>query len=136
MASEGAARRAIRETADQSVDALQEFDKEALQATKEKWANCPHCKHRIRVEQEDWTARLRAVEALLDQGYGKQKADSESGDVTLVVERWWPMSPEDIEEIRAELGDDCVATVEAAQELMPRLNTADLARATRRDEQV
>ncbi len=46
---------------------------DALKAEREAFATCPHCQHRHPIVVPDWTARVKAVETLLNQGFGREQ---------------------------------------------------------------
>jgi hypothetical protein len=51
---------------------------EALKAEREMFATCDHCRHRTRVVVPDWTARVKAIETLLNQGLGRPEPEQTS----------------------------------------------------------
>ena len=63
------------------------FFSEALDAEKTLWADCSHCHHRVKLTVPDWGARVRALELLLNQGFGRVSSESETGSTTIIVER-------------------------------------------------
>jgi hypothetical protein len=48
---------------------------EAIEATTERWATCPNCKHRLPVEVPDNNARIRAVQLAVELGFGRAPTD-------------------------------------------------------------
>ena len=81
----------LREAGEESAGRIEAFFLDALDASKEVWSTCGKCSRRTAVVVPDWSARLKAVEALLDQGYGRvRQEDSEDAGLTLIVERKTP----------------------------------------------
>jgi len=52
---------------------------QALRARRESFATCPNCHKRHPIEVPDWTARVKAVETLLNQGFGAKPEPREDG---------------------------------------------------------
>jgi hypothetical protein len=50
---------------------LAAFFKNALEADRKVWVTCAHCDRRTEAEIPDWTARAKAVEMMLNQGFGR-----------------------------------------------------------------
>jgi hypothetical protein len=96
-AKEGAARQAIRETSDRLADDVAAFFEDALQSEREVWTTCGKCNRKTLVSVPDWAARQRAVEAMLDQGYGRPKPEGEGGGSTFVVERYIVQPGDDLD---------------------------------------
>lgn len=42
-----------------------------MDAEKQQWAYCPDCAKKVRVDYPDHSARVRAIELWLEQGFGK-----------------------------------------------------------------
>ena len=63
------------------------FFSEALDAEKVVWADCSHCHHRVKLTVPDWSARVRALELLLNQGFGRVSSEAETSSTTIFVER-------------------------------------------------
>jgi len=81
-------RQRIAEDAERVYDEkIGAFFEEALSAEKSAWATCKHCQHKIQVDVPDWSARTRALETLLNQGFGRVGQDAEERNVTIIVER-------------------------------------------------
>lgn len=73
------------------------FFQEALGAERETWATCSKCNHRTRVDVPDWSARTRALQLMIEQGYGRPKAESAEGSsTTLIVQRVWPIALDEL----------------------------------------
>jgi hypothetical protein len=60
----------FREDAERYYDQLFGSLVEAIDA-EITWGDCPHCHHRVPVTFPDVRARTKAIEVLLDQGYGR-----------------------------------------------------------------
>lgn len=79
MASSGRDVRArIAEAADRNAETLEAFFSEALAATRDTSVLCK-CGRRVPVEVPDWGARVKVVEAMLNQGFGRPKQEVEEG---------------------------------------------------------
>jgi hypothetical protein len=61
----------IRDEAEASVEAIRELLREALKTDKVVHAKCPKCATAVPHVVGDWSARLRALELMLDQGFGR-----------------------------------------------------------------
>jgi hypothetical protein len=112
----------LRAAAEAEGDRLEQFFSEALAAEREVSITCTKCQRRTTASVADWSARLRAVELLIDQGYGKQRAVSneQRDGVVIVVERVWPFRDRELDT----LTDDERETLSAADEIRARLNCA------------
>jgi hypothetical protein len=67
----GTPRDTIREFALANPHLVDEFLRGVLAATQEVWVSCKHCKRRSEIAVPNWSARTKAVELLLEQGFGK-----------------------------------------------------------------
>jgi hypothetical protein len=67
----GTVRENLRRTAESVTDDLSAFFIEAVKADRSVSTKCSHCSRSVTVAVADWSARTRAVEVLLAQGYGK-----------------------------------------------------------------
>ena len=67
----GTPRDAIREFALANPHLVDAFLKGVLAAESDVWVSCKHCGKRSEVAVPNWHARTRAVEMLLEQGFGK-----------------------------------------------------------------
>jgi hypothetical protein len=96
---------------------------EALRARREAFATCPNCGKRHPVQVPDWTARVKAVETLLNQGFGGKPEP---------VETEHDRHRRELSKLQSELGQEewCVFCIaHAAHGLETRLrSTADRAR--------
>jgi hypothetical protein len=63
------------------------FLNEALDAKRAVWGTCLHCNRKTEVEVPDWSARTRALQLMLEQGFGSPRQHRESEAVTIIVER-------------------------------------------------
>jgi hypothetical protein len=63
------------------------FFEDALAAEKVAWADCSTCRHRVKVSVPDWGARVRALELLLNQGFGRPSSEAETQPTEIVLER-------------------------------------------------
>jgi hypothetical protein len=61
----------FREDAERYYDQLFGSLTEAIDAEITRWGDCPNCHHRVPVTFPDVRARTKAIEVLLDQGYGR-----------------------------------------------------------------
>ena len=48
---------------------------------------CTKCHRRTVAVVPDWNSRQRAIETMLEQGYGKPRGEGEAGDMVMVVKR-------------------------------------------------
>jgi hypothetical protein len=102
----------LRAAAEAEGDRLEAFLSDALDAEREVTARCQKCQRSTAVVVPDWSARLKATQMLLTEGYGPQKAatEDERMGVTLIVKRplmsgggppWDELSEEDAATVRA-----------------------------------
>jgi hypothetical protein len=91
-------------------DATAQYEKvrgaleDAMDAEKQQWAFCPDCEKKVRVDYPDHSARIRAIELWLEQGFGK--AGTAAATVS-AVERAVALSRAEMEE----LDDDHLAAL-------------------------
>jgi hypothetical protein len=71
QAAKPAARERIAKDAESMYADLAAFFKNALEADRKVWVTCSHCGRRTEAEIPDWTARAKAVEMMLNQGFGR-----------------------------------------------------------------
>jgi Xaa-Pro aminopeptidase len=108
-------RERLRAGAEEQGDKIEAFFSAALDAEREVWTTCEKCQRRTAVVVPDWSSRLKAVEALIDQGYGKTKAvQAEEEPTVILVERNWP---EPTPQVRELLSEKELALIERAQDI-------------------
>lgn len=66
---------------------LASFFKNALEADRKVWISCDHCGRRTEAAIPDWTARAKAVEMMLNQGFGRPPSGDADGGGGLIVKR-------------------------------------------------
>jgi hypothetical protein len=66
---------------------LAAFFKNALEADRKVWVTCSHCDRRIEAEIPDWTARAKAVEMMLNQGFGRPPSGDPDGVGGIILKR-------------------------------------------------
>jgi hypothetical protein len=66
---------------------IQAFFEDALSADRKVWAGCPNGRKRHEVDVPDWQARAKVLELLLNQGYGRPKAEDETGAEPFILTR-------------------------------------------------
>jgi hypothetical protein len=44
---------------------------DAVESVKKAWAYCPNCRKKVQVDFPDHSARIKAIELLLEQGFGR-----------------------------------------------------------------
>ena len=85
------ARPAVRERIAQDAESLYgelaEFFKNALEADRKVWVTCSHWDRRTEAEIPDWTARSKAVEMMLNQGFGRPPSGGPDGGGVMIVHR-------------------------------------------------
>jgi hypothetical protein len=111
VTSRGTPRETIREFALANPHLVDEFLRGVLAAEQSVWVSCKHCKRRSEVAVPNWSARTKAVELLLEQGFGRPE----------------PAPLVEDEKIRAAFGEMCE---ELSEEKL--LEVADLADFQRR----
>jgi hypothetical protein len=72
-------RERIAQDAESMYGDLADFFKNALAADRKVWATCSHCNRRTEVELPDWNARAKAVEMMLNQGFGRPPSGDADG---------------------------------------------------------
>jgi hypothetical protein len=82
-----AVRERIAKDAEGMYADLAAFFKSALEADRKTWVTCAHCDRRTEVEIPDWTARAKAVEMMLNQGFGRPPSGDPEGNGGLIVKR-------------------------------------------------
>ena len=124
MAKSSDVRERLRAAGESQAEKIEAFFVEALDAQKELWVTCGKCQRKTQVVVPDWHARTKAVESLLDRGYGRprQEEAAEAG-VTIVVHRNTPsLDPRREEEVRDLLGDEDYAKMAEGLELHASAN--------------
>jgi hypothetical protein len=85
------ARPAVRERIAQDAESLYgelaEFFKNALEADRKVWVTCSHWDRRTEAEIPDWTARSKAVEMMLNQGFGRPPSSDPDGGGGFTLKR-------------------------------------------------
>ena len=66
---------------------LAAFFKNALEADRKVWVTCSHCDRRTEAEIPDWTARAKAVEMMLNQGFGRPPSGDPDGGGGFILKR-------------------------------------------------
>jgi hypothetical protein len=66
---------------------LAAFFKSALAADRKVWVTCSHCERRTEAEIPDWTARSKAVEMMLNQGFGRPPSGDQDGSRGIMLKR-------------------------------------------------
>ena len=66
---------------------LAAFFKNALEADRKVWVTCSHCDRRTEAEIPDWTARAKAVEMMLNQGFGRPPSGDPDGGGGFLLKR-------------------------------------------------
>jgi hypothetical protein len=66
---------------------LAEFFRNALAADRKVWVTCSHCDRRTEAEIPDWTARSKAVEMMLNQGFGRPPSSDHDGGRGFILKR-------------------------------------------------
>jgi hypothetical protein len=74
-----AVRERIAKDAESMYADLAAFFKNALEADRKVWVTCSHCDRRTETEIPDWNARSKAVEMMLNQGFGRPPAGENDG---------------------------------------------------------
>jgi hypothetical protein len=82
-----AVRERIAKDAEGMYADLAAFFKNALEADRKVWVTCSHCERRTEAEIPDWTARAKAVEMMLNQGFGRPPSGDPDGGGGLIVHR-------------------------------------------------
>jgi hypothetical protein len=82
-----AVRERIAQDAESMYADLAAFFKQALEADRKVWVTCSHCDRRTEAEIPDWTARAKAVEMMLNQGFGRPPSGGPDGGGVMIVNR-------------------------------------------------
>ena len=82
-----AVRQRIAADAESMYADLATFFKNALEADRKVWVTCSHCERRTEAEIPDWTARAKAVEMMLNQGFGRPPSGGPDGGGVMIVHR-------------------------------------------------
>jgi hypothetical protein len=80
-------RERIAKDAESMYADLAAFFKNALEADRKVWVTCSHCDRRTEAEIPDWTARAKAVEMMLNQGFGRPPSSDPDGVGRLILKR-------------------------------------------------
>ena len=79
-----AVRERIAKDAETMYGELAEFFRNALAADRKVWVTCSHCDRRTEAEIPNWTARSKAVEMMLNQGFGRPPSGDPDGGGGLI----------------------------------------------------
>jgi hypothetical protein len=82
-----AVRERIAKDAESMYADLAAFFKNALEADRKVWVTCSHCDRRTEAEIPDWTARAKAVEMMLNQGFGRPPSGDSDGGGGFILKR-------------------------------------------------
>jgi hypothetical protein len=82
-----AVRERIAKDAESMYAELAAFLKNALEADRKIWVTCSHCDRRTEAEIPDWTARAKAVEMMLNQGFGRSPSGDADGRGGFILNR-------------------------------------------------
>jgi hypothetical protein len=82
-----AVRERIAKDAASMYSDLAAFFKDALEADRKVWVTCSHCDRRTEAEIPDWTARAKAVEMMLNQGFGRPPSREPDGSGGIILKR-------------------------------------------------
>jgi len=85
--SRPAVRERIAKDAEGMYSDLAAFFKNALEADRKVWVTCSHCDKRTEAEIPDWTARAKAVEMMLNQGFGRPPSGDPDGGGGFILKR-------------------------------------------------
>jgi hypothetical protein len=95
----------IRDEAEASVQAIRDLLREALRTEKVIHQKCPKCSTAVPFVVPDWSARLRALELMLAEGFGKPPAEDQrsglSAGAAQVLADFEAMTDEQLAEIIA-----------------------------------
>jgi hypothetical protein len=61
----------LAEDLEGQYDVVRQALEDAMGTTKKQWLTCTHCQKRSEVDVVDNSARIRAIELWLEQGFGK-----------------------------------------------------------------
>jgi hypothetical protein len=87
VAKHPAVRERIAKDAESMYADLAAFFKNALEADRKVWVTCSHCDRRTEAEIPDWTARAKAVEMMLNQGFGRPPSGDPDGGGGIILKR-------------------------------------------------
>lgn len=79
----GTPRDAIRRYGLENADVVERFFADVLDAEQNIWLSCPSCKKRSEVAVPNWSARTRALELMLSEGWGRPEASPPDDDEKL-----------------------------------------------------
>jgi hypothetical protein len=82
-----AVRERIANDAESMYSDLAAFFQSALEAHRKVWVTCSHCERRTEAEIPDWTARAKAVEMMLNQGFGRPPSGDPDGSGGFILKR-------------------------------------------------
>jgi hypothetical protein len=82
-----AVRERIAKDAESMYADLAAFFKNALEDDRKVWVTCSHCDRRTGAEIPDWTARAKAVEMMLNQGFGRPPSGDPDGSGGFILNR-------------------------------------------------
>lgn len=94
-------RERIRETVEENIDPLTARLLELSETTKTTWLHCPRCKVNSQVEVPDTLGSVKAIEALLAQGYGRPQPEQQ--DAGSFVLRRIIVTPQEYVDLEPEL---------------------------------
>src|SRR5581483_8492030 len=80
-------RQKIADFVDENIEKVIERLWSLTYATKTAWATCSTCQRRVEVEVPDTHGAVKALEALVNQGYGRPQQEQANGGGGLVVRR-------------------------------------------------
>src|SRR5262245_35615936 len=80
-------RQKIADFVDENINQIVERLAELTLATKKAWGTCPKCQSRVEVEVPDTQGAVKAVEALINQGYGRPQPETAEGTGGITVIR-------------------------------------------------
>jgi hypothetical protein len=81
------ARQEIADFVDENIKQLVARLWELAAATKKAWGTCPRCSCRVEVEVPDTHGAVKALEALVNQGYGRPQPETADGEGGITVIR-------------------------------------------------
>ena len=82
-----AVRERIAKDAEGMYADLAAFFKSALEADRKVRVTCSHCDRRTEAEIPDWSARAKAVEMMLNQGFGRPPSGDPDGGGAFILKR-------------------------------------------------
>lgn len=96
-------REALREDASEAYDRIVDLLEQAMDAERDQYATCPNCSKRHPVKVADWGARTKAVELLLNQGYGRPSDSGKAEGPASLTEAGLPLEELSMAELNAYL---------------------------------